>query len=72
MRRPALLFACLTALAGLAACDRAPRGDAAAARPAGPAAPAQSVATPAGAMRVGVVASGLEHPWAVAPLPDVT
>lgn len=70
MRRPALFLATLAALAGLTACDRAPREDAAAARPATPASPATPVATAAGEMRVAVVATGLEHPWAVAPLPD--
>lgn len=70
MRRPALLLASLAAVATLAACDRPARPDAAAARAAGPAAPAEAVATKSGDIRVGVVAAGLEHPWAVAPLPD--
>lgn len=50
----------------LSACDRAP----APANPAAPAATAQVVHSEQGQARLSVIASGLAHPWAVAPLPD--
>ncbi len=64
---PTLLAAALAVC--LSACERTP----------GPATPASAAAEPAAAQvletehgqaRLGVVASGLAHPWAVAPLPD--
>lgn len=60
-----LLAAALAA--SLAACDRAP----APAAPQGASAPAaQVVDSEQGQAQLEVVASGLSHPWAVAPLPD--
>ncbi len=60
-----LLAAALAA--SLAACDRAP----APAAPQGVSAPAaQVVDSEQGQAQLEVVASGLSHPWAVAPLPD--
>lgn len=74
MRRPAFRSAlALPLLASLAlvACHAAPEdGDATAARPAPAARPTQALQTPRGPLRVTEVTRGLEHPWAVALLPD--
>ena len=61
---PSLLALALAAT--LSACDRAPAPAADAAQPAEP----QVVESQQGQARLSVVASGLSHPWAVAPLPD--
>lgn len=72
MRHAVLTSAFALALAaGLAACDRAPDAAADAAAPS-TRAPAAAVAPPVPGeqLQVREIARGLEHPWAVAPLPD--
>src|SRR5690606_36800183 len=68
MNRTRLAPLCLTLAFALNAC--AQPSTPAQAQAAAPAEPARAVPTEAGEMRLRVVASGLEHPWAVAPLPD--
>ena len=68
MNRTHAAFVAVLLIAPLAGCDRSPSASDAptAATPEA----ARDVPTQAGPMRVAVVARGLEHPWAVAPLPD--
>ena len=54
----------------LAACDKTPAKDAAAARPAPAKQSGQQVASERGAVQLTRIAEGLEHPWSVALLPD--
>jgi glucose/arabinose dehydrogenase len=68
MHRTHTRLAALAVAFALSACDRPASAPGAAAQ-AGPTA-AESVAAKAGAMRVTTLARGLEHPWAVAPLPE--
>lgn len=67
--RPARALAIALAAASLAACQGEPSATAAA-RAAPGAQPSTTLASTAGAARVTEIARGLEHPWAVAPLPD--
>lgn len=65
-----LALACALTLA-VVACDTPPRnGDPAAAHPATPALPSRTVQSVHGPLQVAEIAGGLEHPWAVALLPD--
>ena len=66
MNRTALAPLCLALSLALNACAQSSTAP----QPATVAAPAQAMPTEAGEMRLRVLASGLEHPWAVAPLPD--
>lgn len=66
-RRAALAF---SLIAALAACQRGQDAVAATARPAPKQQAAHRVASERGPVQVTEVASGLEHPWAVALLPD--
>lgn len=74
MRHAVLTSALAFALvAGLAACDRADDTDAGATTRASDPSAASAAATPAvpgDRLQVREIAGGLEHPWAVAPLPD--
>lgn len=70
VQRTALVMGLSLALsAGLSAC-RAQRNDAQAAQPEAKPLTAQTVASKLGSVGVTTIASGLEHPWAVALLPD--
>ena len=55
---------------GLAACKPAQDAAAPASTPAAASEPAQTIATEKGEARLSVIARGLAHPWALAPLPD--
>ena len=65
MRLPA---STLVALVVLAACK--PVAGAGAPEPSGTPAPARAIASEQGEGRLSVIARGLSHPWAVAPLPE--
>lgn len=70
VQRTALVMGLSLALsAGLSAC-RAQQHDAQASQPAGKALATQQAASQLGSVGVTTIASGLEHPWAVALLPD--
>ena len=60
----------LAACFGLAACKPAQDAAAPASTPAAASEPAQTIATEKGEARLSVIARGLAHPWALAPLPD--
>lgn len=60
----------LAACFGLAACKPAQDAAAPASTPAAASEPAQTIATEKGDARLSVIARGLAHPWALAPLPD--
>ena len=60
----------LAACFGLAACKPAQDAAAPASTPAATSEPAQTIATEKGEARLSVIARGLAHPWALAPLPD--
>lgn len=60
----------LAACFGLAACKPAQDAAAPASTPATTSEPAQTIATEKGEARLSVIARGLAHPWALAPLPD--
>ena len=60
----------LAACFGLAACKPAQDAAAPASTPAAASEPAQTFATEKGEARLSVIARGLAHPWALAPLPD--
>ena len=70
VQRTALVMGLSLALsAGLSAC-RAQQNDAQASQPAAKALTTQQVASQLGSVGVTTIASGLEHPWSVALLPD--
>ena len=60
----------LAARFGLAACKPAQDAAAPASTPAAAGEPARTLATEKGEARLSVIARGLAHPWALAPLPD--
>lgn len=60
----------LAACFGLAACKPAQDAAAPASTAAATSEPAQTIATEKGEARLSVIARGLAHPWALAPLPD--
>ena len=70
--RPPHAYAALALAAcfGLAACKPAQDAAAPASTPAAASEPAQTIATEKGEARLSVIARGLAHPWALAPLPD--
>ena len=71
MRSPhAYAALALAACFGLAACKPAQDAAAPASTPAAASEPAQTIATEKGEARLSVIARGLAHPWALAPLPD--
>ncbi|KRA74188.1 oxidoreductase [Lysobacter sp. Root667] len=68
--RPHRLPLVLVLALSLAACDKTPAQNAAAARPAPAKQSGQQLASERGAVQLTRIAEGLEHPWSVALLPD--